>query len=103
MKPFITRSAALLSLVFVTLVTAGCATMGGAGEESEPTMIDPMPNPPDEAATTNPEAAPVAEESKQNEGEVPLAVAESEPTAADAPIPEVVVQARIRLRHEAIN
>ena len=77
--------------------------MGGAGEESEPTMIDPMPNPPDEAATTNPEAAPVAEESKQNEGEVPLAVAESEPTADEAPIPEVVVQARIRLRHEAIN
>ena len=77
--------------------------MGGAGEESEPTMIDPLPNPPDEAAATTPEAAPVAEESKENEGELPLAVAESEPTAADAAIPEVVVQARIRLRHEAIN
>ena len=77
--------------------------MGGAGEESEPTMIDPLPNPPDAAAATTAEAAPVAEESKENEGELPLAVAESEPTAADAPIPEVVVQARIRLRHEAIN
>ena len=44
----------------------------------------------------------MAEESKQKEGEVPLAVAESEPAPADA-VPEVVVQARIRLRHEAIH
>ena len=77
--------------------------MGGAGEESEPTMSDPMPELPDEVAATIAEAAPVAEESKEKEGEVPLAVAETEPAPADAAIPEVVVQARVRLRHEAIN
>ena len=98
-----TRSAALILLALATLVSAGCATTGGAGEEAEPTMIDPMPDAPDEVAATIEQAAPVAEESKEKEGEVPLAVAESEPPPADAPIPEVVVQAHIRLRHEAIN
>ncbi len=98
-----TRSAALILLALATLVSAGCATTGGAGEESEPTMVDPMPDVPDEAAATISEAAPVAEESKEKEGEVPLAVAETEPPAADAPILEVVVQAHIRLRHEAIT
>src|SRR5688572_3625143 len=97
-----TRSAALILLVLATLVSAGCATTGGAAEESEPTMIDPLPEVPDEVAATIAEAAPVAEESKEKEGGVPLAVAETEPPPADAPIPEVVVEARVRLRHEAI-
>jgi predicted small secreted protein len=40
MKPS-ASSVALILLAFVTVVSTGCATMGGAGEESEPTMIDP--------------------------------------------------------------
>ena len=98
-----TRSAALILLALATLVSAGCATTGGAGEEDDPTMIDAMPNLPEEVEATITEAAPVAEESKEKEGEVPLAVAETEPPPADAAIPEVVVQAHIRLRHEAIS
>ena len=83
-------------LVLVALICAGCATTGGAGEESEPTLIDAVPDPMAEAA------APVAaEESKQQEGEVPLAVAESE--QPDEGMAEVVVQGRIRNRHEAIH
>lgn len=94
------RSAALILLVLATLVSAGCATTDGGREESEP-MIAAMPNPADEAAATAPEeAAQLAEESKEKEGEVPLAVAESE--QADTSIAEVVVQGRIRHRHEAI-
>ncbi|HEV7606342.1 MAG TPA: hypothetical protein VGO61_03355 [Steroidobacteraceae bacterium] len=88
----------MLSL-FATLFAAGCATTGGDREESEPTIIDATPGPADEADAT-PETAPVAEESKEKEGEVPLAVAETE--KPEAPIPEVVVQGG-RQRHEAIN
>ena len=74
-----TRSAALILLVLATLFSAGCATTGGAYEEAEPTMIDPLPEVSDEAAATIPETAPVEEESKEKEGELPLAVAETEP------------------------
>ena len=90
-------------LVLLALISAGCATTGGADEEAEPTVIDAVPEPADEAA-----AAVVAEdpkppeESKQQEGEVPLAVAESEQRPR-SDVPEVVVQGRIRNRHEAIH
>jgi hypothetical protein len=97
-----TRSAALILLALATLFSAGCATTGGARDESEPTVIDAPPDVPDEPAAPIPEPAPLVEESKEKEGEVPLAVAESEPEPADASIPEVVVEARVRLRHEAI-
>jgi mono/diheme cytochrome c family protein len=60
-------------VVLISLISAGCATTGGADEESEPTLIDSAPDP---VAETD---APIAaEESKQQEGEVPLAVAETE-------------------------
>jgi hypothetical protein len=88
-------------LVLVVLLLAGCATTKGAGEESEPAVIDATLEPIPEAA------APVAEpESKQQEGEVPLAVAESEqpePAPGDERLAEVVVQGHIRNRHEAIH
>ena len=89
-------------LLFVLLICSGCATTDGAaegsGEGSEPVVIDAMPDATGEAAAPADEAA-----SKQDEGEVPLAVAESEqPPADDAP-PEVVVQGHIRNRHEAIH
>jgi hypothetical protein len=82
-------------LVLVSLISAGCATTGGAGEESDPTLIDSAPDP-----VAEPEAPIAAEESKQQEGEVPLAVAETE--QPDDSVAEVVVQGS-RNRHEAIH
>jgi hypothetical protein len=91
-------------LVLVTLISAGCASTGGATAESDPTLIAPVAEAPAEAA----EMAAVAaddpkqpDESKQQEGEVPIAVAESE--QPDAGMAEVVVQGHIRTRHEAIH
>jgi hypothetical protein len=86
-------------LVLFSLTLAGCATTGGVDEESDPTVFEEAPEP---------EAAPVAEiepkqpeESKQQEGEVPIAVAETE--EPEDGLAEVVVQGRIRHRHEAIH
>jgi hypothetical protein len=91
-------------LVLVALFSAGCATTGGAGEESEPTVIDAVQEP--EAPTTEAAAAGAEPESKQQEGEVPIAVAESEKPESGQPdegMAEVVVQGRIPNRHEAIR
>ncbi|HEY6123718.1 MAG TPA: hypothetical protein VIV63_03640 [Steroidobacteraceae bacterium] len=82
-------------LVLAALISAGCVTRGGVAEEAEPTVIDAVPESTVETAT------PVAEESKEQEGEVPLAVADSEQT--DESLAEVVVQGRVRTRHEAIH
>jgi hypothetical protein len=88
-------------LVLLALLCAGCATTGGA-EESEPTIIDAAPDPAAEAAATIAAEDPKPqEESKQQEGEVPLAVAESE--QPEAGLAEVVVQGHVRNRHEAIH
>ena len=86
-----------LTLMLVSLICAGCATTGGDTDENEPTLIDAAP--PAEVAASIEEAAPAAEgSSKQEEGEVPLAVAESEqPNGAPE---EVIVQGR---RHEVIH
>ena len=77
--------AALTLLILASLLFAGCTTRGAGTEEIEPTLIDAEPAPAAE------EPAPIAEKSsKQEEGEVPLAVAESEqPEKAPK---EVVVQ-----------
>ncbi|MCM3879879.1 MAG: hypothetical protein ND807_07210 [Vicinamibacterales bacterium] len=83
-------------LVLVSLICAGCATTDGADEESEPTLIDAVPE-----STAEPEASATAEISKEQVGEVPLAVADSE--QADASLAEVVVQGHIRNRHEVIH
>jgi len=87
-------------LLLVALIVAGCATTNGGGEGSEPTVIDAVPEAPTEVA-----AAGTEEESKQQEGEVPLAVAESEQPQAGASgdMAEVVVQGHVRNRHEAIH
>jgi hypothetical protein len=95
-----TRVAALILLALAILFASGCATTGGADEEFDPTVFDPVPEVADDTEA-NAEAPPVAtEESKEQEGEVPMTVADAEPI--DAPIPEVVVQTRVRQRHEAI-
>jgi len=83
-------------LVLVALILAGCATTRGADEEFEPIVVDSVPE-----GAAEPAAPLAAEESKQQEGEVPLAVADSEP--ADASLAEVVVQGHIRNRHEVIH
>ena len=86
-------------VTLVSLICAGCATTTGAGEDTEPTLIEAPP-----AVDVEPDVPPASEEaqqdSKQQEGEVPLAVAESE--QADETVAEVVV-AGSRSRHEAIH
>ncbi|MEO8019307.1 MAG: hypothetical protein ABI769_15970 [Pseudomonadota bacterium] len=94
-------------LVVASLISAGCATTEGARDEAEPTLIDTAPEPSAEAAAAVAEMATVTEEdskpedSKQKEGEVPLAVAGSE--RADESLAEVVVQGHVRTREEAIR
>jgi len=95
----------------VALLLAGCATTGGVGEGSDPTVIQAEPEVPAEAAATAAEDPKPQEESKQQEGEVPLIVAESEQPEVgqfdagkvDETMAEVVVQARVRTRHETIH
>jgi hypothetical protein len=95
------QSAALTLLILGSLVFAGCTTTGGANDEIEPTVIDAEGGPAADAAASIEDAAAAAEAgSKQEEGEVPLAVAESEqPDEA----PQEVVVAASRSRHEAIH
>ncbi|HMN46289.1 MAG TPA: hypothetical protein PKE27_17055 [Povalibacter sp.] len=88
-----------LTLLLLFLFCAGCATTGGDSDESEPTLIDapataamPSNEPPAEAA---------APASRQEEGEVPIAVAESEQPEAGPE--EVIVQGRNIRRYEVIH
>src|SRR5262245_42964694 len=85
-----------LPLMLLSLICAGCATTGDT-DENEPTVSDEAPAA--EVAAAIEEATPPADESsKQEEGEVPLPVAESEqPTQ---PTEEVIVQAT---RHQVIH
>ena len=93
---------AALTLVLVLLICAGCTTTGGTDDEIEPTLIDAERAPPAEAAASIEETAPIEKEgSKQEEGEVPIAVAESEPPNEGPE--EVVVQGRSLARHETIH
>ena len=92
--------AALTLLVMASLLGAGCATTGGSGDEDEPTLMDPAPAA--VAAAPEEESAPAGEEgSKEEEPEVPLAVAATEHPAEEAP-KEVIVQGRAN-RHDVIH
>ena len=64
----------LMSLAFASFALSGCVT-GRGNDESEPTLIE-APEPTSEVVEAADPATPPAE-SKQQEGEVPLAVAES--------------------------
>jgi hypothetical protein len=87
-------------VVLVALVSAGCATMDG-NEESEPTVIDAVPDSASEAAAVIAAEDPKQpEDSKQQEGEVPIEVAGTEQPGALA---EVVVEGRVRDRRDAIH
>ncbi len=91
---------AALTLVLVSLFAAGCATTGD--DTNEPTLIDPVGAPPAEVAAAIEEMAPDEKEgSKQQEGEVPIAVAESEKPNQGPE--EVIVQGRSLNRHEVIH
>src|SRR5262245_43360007 len=100
---------AALPLVLVSLVFAGCASTDGYDEENEPTLIEAASDAAAEpAAAIEPAATEAEAGSKQEEGEVPLAVAQSEQpeqpaenqTPENQPPEEVVVQGR---RHEVIH
>jgi hypothetical protein len=92
------RKAAALPLVLLSLICAGCATTGGG---DEPMVIDEADTAPAEAAAAVEQAPPTEEgASKQEEGEVPIAVAESEQPKVTE---EVVVQGRNLQRHEVIH
>jgi len=95
MKTLARHSTALTLLILAFLTLPGCSTTGGATAEIEPPVIEPAKELP--AA----QPAPVADTgSKQEEGEVPLAVAESEkPETA----PKEVVVHGPRSRHETIH
>ncbi|HET9863453.1 MAG TPA: hypothetical protein VFP37_08420 [Steroidobacteraceae bacterium] len=93
--------ASLILLVLAALILAGCATTG-AGEEPEPAVVDTPSEPVVDEAASVTEATPAADEgSKQEEGEVPIDVAESE--QPDDALAEVLVQGRVRHRHETIR
>src|SRR4051812_32869178 len=93
-KKMRTMKKTALTLMLVSLILAGCATTGDT-DESEPTVTEAAP----EVAAAIEEAAPPADESSnQEEGEVPLPVAESEqPTQTTE---TVIVQAT---RHQIIH
>jgi hypothetical protein len=88
-----------LTLILASLILSGCATTGDTTDE--PTVIDEAP-PAEVAAAIEEAASPVDESSKQEEGEVPLPVAESEQPAEApaAPPEEIIVQAT---RHQVIH
>lgn len=93
---------AALALMLVSVICSGCATTGGAAGEEEQTLFDAVPTAPAEVAAALEQAAPTEKaESKQQEGEVPLVVAESEPPSEQPE--EVIVQGRNLNRHQVIH
>src|SRR5579862_9815124 len=96
------RAAALTLLTLASLFFAGCSTTRGTSEEIEPPVIDPVPAAPIEAAAPAAEPAAAAV-SKQVEGEVPLAVAESEHPDQTQQAPREVIVEGHRSRDEAIH
>jgi len=96
-----THLAALALLALGSLILSGCTTTAGVTDEAEPTLVDEEPVLPEETPVATEETAAVEEEtSKQEEGELPLAVAESEPPSETPP--EVVVRGSGQ-RHEVIH
>jgi hypothetical protein len=88
------HSAALTLLTLAFLILPGCSTTGGTSE-IEPPVFEPV-----QALPAAQPAPSVDQGSKQEEGEVPLAVAESEKTET---APKEVVVHGPRARHEVIH
>jgi hypothetical protein len=90
------------ALILGLLGCAACVTTGGASDEAEEPTLTAEEHAP-QKDTEAPDSAETPE-STEEEGEVPLAVAESEhreQSAADSELAEVIVQARAR--HEVIH
>jgi hypothetical protein len=92
----------LTLLTLASLICAGCTTTKGSNYEIEPPVVDSERAAPAAAAPAATDETVTDSGSKQEEGEVPLAVAKSEqPEPAQAPR-EVIVQGS-RSRDEAIH
>jgi len=89
------KAAPILTLLL--LICAGCASIGTSTEEDDEPFVLEVPIP-DAASIAS--AAPQEEESKEQEGEVPIVVAETEETEGPE---EIVVRGRNLLRHEVIK
>lgn len=88
----------IAALLLLALLCAGCASTDEDEGEEEPTLIDV----PAEEPTTTAETTPAEPEaSKQEEGEVPIVVAETAPPSQGPE--EVVVRGRALHRHEEIH
>src|SRR5690349_20167164 len=96
---------AALTIALMSLICAGCATTGGGSGENEPPVIDSETQA--ETAAAIEAAAPAAEGgSKQEEGEVPLSVAQTEQPEQAPPKQapeEVIVQGRNLTRPAVIH
>lgn len=93
---------ALHSLLFLLVLTcAGCATRDGFYEEGEPVVLEPE----EQDVLRQQETQKEQDAPKEVEGEVPLAVAESEPPAdvTDYEPQEVIIEAAVRQRYEVIR
>jgi hypothetical protein len=85
-------------LILGLLACAGCATTGSPGEAAEPVIVE------ESLPQETPEAPEADDASGEEEGEVPLAVAESEqrpPSTPAGELGELIVQAPSR--HEVIH
>ncbi len=102
---------AVLSLLFpVFLFFAGCATTGGDFDAAEPVFVGDESLTREEREVLAQDSLPAEEAAPTDEGEVPLAVAESEPPATVSPdkvspteLAEVIVAGRVPERHEVIG
>jgi hypothetical protein len=104
MMTFVPRSALQALLIGISLLCTACATTGGASDEAEAVFV------PEEAPAPEvqevPEAPPEESATEGGEGEVSLAVAESEPAGDTRPVEELAearVEAKVRDRHEVIS
>ena len=100
------RRAIQAFLVLSALTSAACTTQESLSEEGEAVSVEPETAPPEAAApgSGSPDEAVKGPEDKTEEGEVPIAVAETEhreETPSGNEIAEVIVQARAR--HEVIH
>jgi hypothetical protein len=99
--PDVERFLIRILLILAVLTLTGCASTRDTDDQAEP-VVDVLPDPAAAAVAVIAAEDPKPQEvSKQEEGEVPVAVAETE--QSDADVAEVVVQGRIRTRHEAIH
>ena len=99
------RRAILSLLIPVSLFVAGCATTGGESED-EPVFIGEEPLTLEEQRVLARESlGPEDSAATEDEGEVPLAVAEAEPPVDDSPnrFAPVIVEGYALERHEVIN